>query len=201
MPKLKITPVNIEEATTASKMAKNISSVVDFQSRFAADLNRVLAEINEVLPTISKPFDDSKLKESVALTSKRLNAAVTAMEKVGAAAEKYTDKKIAAIEVYDDSDLKSHIDKGLSEIELYDDSELASKVKALESKPEPTPFNPSKLLNLIQEQSDSIAELQDKIAQLERAQAANKKEIRSNRQESGLAVDQINQRLNRGNNG
>ena len=111
MPKLKINPINIEKAKDARGIAKNITDVVDFQIATANDINRVIFELNELLPLFNKSFDDSKLKQRL-----------SAVEKIS--------KKIPA--QYDDSAIK----KQLSQIEAlehpaYNDSDLKSLIKEI----------------------------------------------------------------------
>lgn len=132
MDKLKINKIDIGQSLTAKQISKNILSVVEFQTSLAADLNRVIDELNIVLSAITTPTDDS---------------------------------------------------------------ELLSRVIDLESKPEPESFNDAYLRMAIKKQNDKLTKLQEDIEQLMKISKSNQIEIRSNRQESGLAIDRIEQKI------
>ena len=74
MPKLKIEPINLDKASDAKSISKNISDVVDFQISTASDINRLINELNKVLPLITTPFDDSNIKQQLKQLEKKLKS-------------------------------------------------------------------------------------------------------------------------------
>jgi hypothetical protein len=57
MKELKITPISIDASTTVAGIGKNISDVVAFQIALAKDINRAIAEFNDILPSIAVDDD------------------------------------------------------------------------------------------------------------------------------------------------
>jgi len=72
MIKLKITPINMQKSNSVQGISKKISDVVDFQISVGNDINRVIAELNKILPKIVGEFDDSKLVDEMSSIKKSI---------------------------------------------------------------------------------------------------------------------------------
>ena len=97
--------------------------------------------------------------------------------------------------IYDDSKIKESI-KSLESIKKYDDSELRDKIKSVDEKIHPE-FDDKSILISINKLLETTLSQSKEIAELKKAMASSQKEIRSNRKESGLKIDIVEQKLNR----
>ena len=66
MRELKIQQIDLAKASSAKKVSKNITDVLNFQVEMAQEINRVIAEFNKLLPRITAPSDDSTIKSTLA---------------------------------------------------------------------------------------------------------------------------------------
>lgn len=175
---IKITPLNIEKANTVKGISKNISEVLDFQVSVASEINRIIADLNKVIPLFNKPgFDDKELKRKIAIVEK-------AVKNIDV---KYNDteikKEISAVKKsisnYDDSAIKKEIlsvSNKIDNLKQYDDSGLTEKLEAVLA------------------QNELLTTELDK---LKKSTALNQAEIRSNRNAVGQQIDILEQKFNK----
>jgi len=113
MPKIKIKPINIDKAKDVKGISKNISDVVDYITATASDLNRVIGELNAILPGETKRYDDSDLVKKIDDLAKSIPAE------------------------YDDSEIKLSIKSiKFPEPEVYDDTKLIERIRSFEDEVE-----------------------------------------------------------------
>jgi len=175
--KLKIVPINVEKASGVKGITKNISEVVDFQVATSLDINRVIKELNAVLPAIAKPFDDKDLQDKIVKLGRKITPA------------------------YDDAEIKKAVaNLGKSLALLASKKELAESVAAIKKAlpvAEPVKeYDDGAVTNSILLLVETIKEMRSEIESLKAQCASNQKEVRSNRKESGLKIDILEQKVN-----
>ena len=184
MSKLKIEPINLDKASNAKSISKNISDVVDFQISTASDINRLINELNKVLPLITTPFDDSNIKQQLKQLEKKL--------------------KSTPDSVYDDSKIKESVNELKGSIPSeYNDSAIKRQLSDTMLKIEGLAIEMLDIKDAMQSGDELLAatllkcdDLTGEVAALKTSSAANQKEIRSNRKEAGFKIDVVEQKLN-----
>ena len=195
MPKLKVTPINLDGAKDIKTLTKTINDVTEFQVSVATNINRIVSELNSILPALASPYNDSELRKEIAeLAKKARYYDDTAIRK------KVADlaKSVKAIKPYDDAPLVDKMTKKLTSIKPYDDAPLVDKVGELaESVKAIKPYDDVPLVDKVAELSKTLGEVATTIKSLRADIDGVQKEVASNRKEAGLKIDIVEQRFNK----
>lgn len=213
MIKLKIVPINVEKASDVKGITKNISEVVDFQIATSLDINRVIKELNAVLPTITKPFDDKDLQDKIVKLGRKITPAYddSEMKKAVAnlgkslallASKKELAESVASIKkilpvAYDDTEIRKLIASVPvpEAIKSYDDREIKKEIDSIKGAI-PNAYDDGAVTSSILLLVETVREMKSEIESLKAQCASNQKEVRSNRKESGLKIDILEQKVN-----
>ncbi len=173
---MKIRPIKVSSASDVKAASKTMSDVLSFHISLANELNRVIEDINKIMPQLNntKNVEMSKRIDELSKSVKSLDF------------------------TYNDSDIKSRVlklEKSFSNFKEYDDTEvkkLISKLSVKIGNIKPV-YDDSSLKKELEDANENICKLTEELKSIKFTSASNQREIRSNRQESGLALDRVEQ--------
>jgi len=208
--KLKIKPIEISAGSDIKSISKSIANVVAFNLSLVAELNEFINQFNNRgefsnSPPLKKEIDSNRKEAGlkIDIVEQKINKLLKLQDLVDELQQsmpiKYDDSlvfnaieelKKSIPEPYNDGELLAAVNKG------YDDSEIKLQIKQLSDKV-PASYDDSDLRNIIKELSQKVESLSIELTKERQVSVSLKKEINSNRKESGNKIDTVEQRLNK----
>lgn len=137
MKKIRIKPIDLEKAQDVKSVSKNISDVLDFQISLAEANNKLVSDLNAILPLITAPFDSTNLELEIKSVSNKVRAALDAKKEMVSNDKLNSKIKRLAKDIAEtqksfitSEELQAKLKAIQSSIpDVYDDSELLNKIK------------------------------------------------------------------------